>query len=78
MKKRTRPTQTIVELDHHRNGLSGLPFHVAIVKEIEDGRLYERVETQMNEIIMAAAVEQKLDRHCYAADLQSCLCEVPL
>lgn len=33
MKRKHNPTQTIKALDYHRNGVSGLGFHVGIVQE---------------------------------------------
>ena len=29
----------VVQLEHHRNGVCGLPFHVAIVDDEENGKM---------------------------------------
>ncbi len=62
------------KLAYHRNGISGLGFHVAIVDEIEDGKHREMLvvrfpreaDKETGNIVCAAFDLAKLDKRCIA------------
>ena len=42
MTRKTQSSQTVLHLARHRNGMSGAPFHVALVEEVEGGQTRTR------------------------------------
>jgi hypothetical protein len=63
-------SQEVKIIDYHRNGISGLGFHVAIVHEVEDGqhremlviRFPKEADAQTGNVICAAFDLAKLDQ----------------
>lgn len=62
--------RTVTEMDFHRNGVGGLPFHVAIVRE-QDGddvremlvvRFDDAADEQTGQIVCAAFDLRQLDK----------------
>lgn len=38
MARKTQSSQTVLHLARHRNGMGGVPFHAALVEEVEGGQ----------------------------------------
>lgn len=69
-----RNSMKVRALDYHRNGISGLGFHVGIVEEIEDGKYREMLvvrfdrgaDKETGNIVCAAFDLKQLDKRCIA------------
>lgn len=64
------PKQKVIAIDYHRNGISGLPFHVAIVEDRNDGvkremlviRFPKKADEDTGNIVCAAFDLDLLDK----------------